>query len=220
MTVLVFGFEPFREFDENPSGLIAERLDGRNASGQEVVGRTLPVDYSAVEGEVLSAIRATMPSLILGFGLAAGRDKVTPEKVAINYVGSKMKDNSGRVLEGARISAGQPDAFFTDLPVEKLVNELNRESIPASLSLSAGGHLCNFAMFVCLREARKSGFGAGFVHLPCHAEWVASRGKQFPSLPFDTLVHAAELSVEFLQRGGSNRRRRHPPVAQAGRSRK
>jgi pyroglutamyl-peptidase len=200
MTVLLFGFDPFLEFDENPSDLVVKRLHGRTLAGQAVVGRTLPVDYSAIEGQILSAIEAARPALLVGFGLAAGREKVSPEKVAVNYISSKMKDNSGRILEGVPIAAGQPDAFFSNLPVEGLVRELNGQMIPASLSLSAAGYICNYTMYVSLREAKRSGFRAGFIHLPCHAEWVARTGKQFPSLPLETILRAAEVSVSYFVR--------------------
>ncbi len=200
MTVLIFGFEPFLEFDENPSDLVVRSLQGRTMAGHNVVVRTLPVDYSTIEGQILSGIEAARPALVIGFGLAAGRDKVTPEKVAVNYVNSKTKDNSGQSLEGAPIAAGQPDAIFSNLPVEALVSELNKKEIPASLSLSAGAYLCNYAMYVSLREAKRLGFGSGFIHLPCHAEWVARSGKQLPSLPLDTLLRAAEVSVSYLLR--------------------
>ncbi|MGD1055485.1 MAG: pyrrolidone-carboxylate peptidase, partial [Nitrososphaerales archaeon] len=45
MTVVLFGFGPFLEFDENPSDLVVKRLHGRTIAGHTVVGRTLPVDY-------------------------------------------------------------------------------------------------------------------------------------------------------------------------------
>ena len=198
MAVLLLGFEPFLEFDENPTALIVTRLHGSRIEGHSVVGVTLPVDYSRIQGRVAESVESAKPSLILGFGLSAGRDKITPEKVALNYINSKTKDNSGKTLEGVPISAGQPDAIFTNIPVEGLVSELNRESIPAALSLSAGGYLCNLAMYVSLLEAKRVGARAGFIHVPCHAEWVARSGKQFPSLPIDTIRRAAEISVSYV----------------------
>ena len=198
MTVLVFGFEPFLDYDENPSDLVAKSLHGRTMAGHQVVGRTLPVEYSLLEGAILSGIGAARPDIVIGFGLAAGRDRVTPEKVALNYVNSKSKDNSGKAVEGAPIARGQPDAYFTSIPVEGLVEELNRNSVPASLSLSAGAYLCNYAMYLILREGKARGFEGGFVHLPCHSEWVARTGKQVPSLPLDTILRGAEVSVSYL----------------------
>jgi len=198
LTVLLFGFEGFLEYDENPTDVVVRRLHGRTRAGHHIVGQTLPVDYSRIRKKIVSSIEAARPSLVVTFGLAAGRDKITPEKVAVNYVNSKSKDNAGRSLEGVAIEEGMPDALFATIPVEALVAELNGKSIPASLSLSAGAYLCNFAMYVALMEARKLGFRSGLIHVPCHAEWVARTGKQLPSLPLDTIARAAEVSVSFL----------------------
>ncbi|HYB75679.1 MAG TPA: hypothetical protein VEC08_01845, partial [Nitrososphaerales archaeon] len=170
----------------------------RKIAGHDVVGQILPVDYSLVKPKILSSIYAAKPSLVITFGLAAGRDKITPEKVAVNYVSSKSIDNSGRRLEGVAVEEGQPDALFANIPVEALVAELNRKAIPASLSLSAGAYLCNFVMYVNLLEARRLGFRSGLIHVPCHAEWIAKTGKRLPSLPLETIANAAETSVSFL----------------------
>jgi pyroglutamyl-peptidase len=193
----VFGFEPFLEFDENPSGLIASRLDGKIIYGQNVVSKILHVDYSLVESEISAAISATRPLLVVGFGLAANRTKVTPEKIAINYRYSNEPDNTGKNIGGAPIAAGGPDGLFTNLPVEGLVDHLNKEGVPSSLSTTGGAYLCNNAMFCIVKEARNKGFGGGFIHVPCHSEWVARKNKSYASLPIETLIKAAELSLAY-----------------------
>jgi pyroglutamyl-peptidase len=208
LAVLVLGFDPFLGFDENPSDLVARRLDGETIAGHRITGKTLSVSYSKIERQILSAIDSAKPDLVIGFGLAAGRDKITPEKVAINYINSKKKDNSGRRLDGVVIDRGQPDGLFSSLPVEGLVDALNRHGIPSSLSLSAGAYLCNNTMFLTLREATKRGFVGGFIHVPCHAEWVARKGSQFPSLPIATIEAAARLSVSYCLRHSAKRPRK------------
>jgi pyroglutamyl-peptidase len=198
MTVLLTGFPPFLEFDENPSSLVTGRLAGKTVGGHPVVATTVPVDYAGVEKALLEEIDAVDPSLVLGFGLAAGRDKVTPEKVAINYLSSKQEDNSGARRSGEPIDLEEEDALFSRIPVEDLVEELNRSGVPSSMSLSAGSYICNQAMFIMLREAKRRGFSAGFIHLPAHSEWVSRKGRQLPSLPLETLCRAGEVSLSFL----------------------
>lgn len=197
MGALVFGFSPFLEYDENPSDLLARGLNGKRINGAAVTGVTLPVEYSRVGDALMSAIDKAHPTVVLGFGLAAGRSKVTPEKLAVNYLSSKKTDNAGTQMSGERIDPREADAYFTPLPVEGLVDELNKRGVPASLSLSAGTYICNQAMFISIREGRKLGFPAGFVHLPAHTEWVASKGKELPSLPLDTIRQAAEVSLNY-----------------------
>jgi pyroglutamyl-peptidase len=202
MPVLVFGFEPFLEFDENPTQLLVRHLQGMNIEGERVTGVVLPVDHQDVVPRLTTVLRKSKPGLALGFGLASGREKVTPEKIAVNYRAAEKADNSGRRMAGAPIDRGGPDGLFTNLPVEGLVAHLNENGIPSSLSLSAGSYICNTAMYVVVREARRRGFAGGFVHVPCHSEWVARKKKHLPSLPLDTLIRGAELSISYCLRNG------------------
>ena len=198
MSILIFGFEPFLEFDENPSQLIVNRLEGTYVSGHDISGVVLPVDYSQIEERIVSAIRRVRPSLAVGFGLAPGREKFTPEKIAVNYRSAYDPDNTGRIMNGTPIDPSQPDGIFTNLPVENLVEKLNNRGIPSLVSLSAGAYLCNNAMFVIVREARKHGFGGGFIHIPCHSEWIArNKKKDHASLPFDTILEASVQSLTY-----------------------
>jgi len=198
LTVVIFGYEPFLEFKENPSGLIAKSLDGREIAGHRVKGLTLPVEYSRLEELIVAALNREKPVLALGLGLAAGRNAVTPEKIAINYKHATEPDNTGKIVLAEKIDAAQPDGLFANFPVEGLVEELNHRGVPSSLSLSAGAYLCNNAMFLIVREARRAGFSGGFIHIPCHAEYVAREKKNLPSLPLSTIEKGVEISIDYI----------------------
>jgi pyroglutamyl-peptidase len=200
MSILVFGFEPFLEFDENPTQLLAERLDARTFKGERVTGIVLPVHFKRTEGSIMRAIDSVKPRLAIAFGLAAGRQKIMPEKIAVNHRSAERGDKAGRKTAGSMIDLSGPDGLFTNLPVEGLVASLNRHGIPASLSLSAGSYVCNTAMFVIVREARSRGFSGGFVHVPCHSEWIAKKKRQMPSLPLQTLQRGAEHCITYCLR--------------------
>jgi pyroglutamyl-peptidase len=198
LTVIIFGYEPFLEFKENPSGLIAQSLNGREIAGHRVKGITLPVEYSRIEEIIVDTLNREKPTLALGLGLAASRNVVTPEKIAVNYKHDKEPDNTGKIILAEEIDPTQPDGLFANFPVEGLVEELNRRGVPSSLSLSAGAYLCNNAMFVIVREARRAGFSGGFIHIPCHAEYVAREQKNLPSLPLSTIERGVEISIEYI----------------------
>jgi pyroglutamyl-peptidase len=197
LAVVVFGFEPFLEFDENPTELVVRHLDGKTIGGERLTAKVLPVDYARVERTILDAIEQAKPKLVIGFGLAQNREKITPEKIAVNYRFSGEPDNAGRKVGGARIDESEPDGVFSNLPVERLTDSLNEAGIPAAVSFTAGAYLCNNAMFVIVREARKQGFLGGFVHVPCHSEWVSKKGRATASLPIATIAKAAEHSVIY-----------------------
>ncbi len=212
--MLLFGFEPFLEFSENPSQLVVESLGGRKLdSGEVIKSVVLPVAYDLIEEKIMQELRRETPRLALGVGVASGRNKVTPEKIAVNYRRTAKPDNSGKVLAGERIDPAGPDGIFSNLDVEGLVKVLNGDGIPAQLSLSADSYLCNNAMFVIVREASKRSFGGGFIHIPIHSEYVASRGQDAAlsvdtaSLPLVILKRAIERSVIYYlsdPRGSQN----------------
>jgi pyroglutamyl-peptidase len=206
MSVLVLGFEPFLDFDENPTELVVKDLDGKIIEGERVTGVVLPVDYDLVESKILGAIERTKPKLVIGFGLAQKRERITPEKIAVNYRLADEPDNAGRKMGGVRIDGSEPDGIFSSLPVESLVSSLNSVGIPASVSLSAGAYLCNDAMFVIVREAARRGFSGGFVHVPCHSEWVSRKNRQLPSLPLAMIAKAAEHSTAYCLRSLATRK--------------
>jgi len=198
MSVVVFGYEPFLEYKENPSGLIAQSLNGHQIADHRIIGITLPVDYSRLEELIVAALNREKPVLALGLGLAAGRNVITPEKIAINFKHATKPDNTEKTILAEKIDTTQPDGLFANLPVEGLVEELNNHGIPASLSLSAGAYLCNNAMFLIVREALKAGFDGGFIHIPCHAEYVAKEQKNLPCLPLAVMENGVEISIEYL----------------------
>ena len=58
------GFGPFVDVEENPSGLLVERLDGRALGGLAVHGRVLPVTFDGV-GPAYAEGLAELPGVCL-----------------------------------------------------------------------------------------------------------------------------------------------------------
>ncbi len=198
--VQLFGFEPFGEYNENPSRVICMRLNQNKIGHYGVESTVLPVDYSVVEDIIVDQLGRRHPTLALGIGLAAGRSVVCVEKVALNYRDPTLRDNRGAAPAAQLIDPEGPDAIKTNLDAESLVADLRRAGIPAKVSLSAGAYLCNNAMYVICREARRHGFLGGFVHVPCHEELVANLGRDTPSMNMATMVRAVELIIKSTLR--------------------
>lgn len=167
--VLVTGFEPWGEHAANPSQLIAERLGG-------VV---LPVSYARATDALRAAIDERDPELVIAFGLAETRDKVSVERFAHNLDEASTTDNDAANGTGAEIDPAGPLALRSSLPVDAIVAALNDAGIPAEVSRDAGGFLCNH-VFYRLLQVREG----GFVHVP-----------PLDVLPEDELLRAAELVV-------------------------
>ncbi|MGC8515752.1 MAG: pyroglutamyl-peptidase I [Thermoplasmata archaeon] len=195
--VLITGFEPFLDFKTNPTQKMAKLLNKKERNGLLYAGRVLPVSYSETEDRLMEFIEEIKPELIIGMGLAPGRAKVSLEKIAINYKFSDEPDNSGRRGLGGKIDEKLEDGIFSLLNVEELYKFLNRSHIPTEISLTAGGYLCNYAMFVIVREARRLGIKGGFVHFPADTDLSTSLpNKSLPSMEMKTMVKAIEMIAQ------------------------
>lgn len=175
MTVLCTGYEPFGDHDENPSAMVAERLDGRTVAGHDVVGRVLPVEFDALHGELDALLDEHDPDVVVGMGLAGGRASVAVERVGINVADAvTVPDNAEADPENQRVDPAGPDAYLATLPVVDAVEALLDAGIPARVSNTAGTHCCNNHLYTTHRlldergDLADSGRGtpAGFVHLP------------------------------------------------------
>lgn len=187
--VLIFGFEPFLKFRENPSEKVAKTLNSKFIGGRKVIGRVLPVDYDRVEKRIVSEIERHRPAVVIGTGLAAGRPVLSIEKIALNYEYSEEPDNKGRKARGTPIDPASPDGMFSNIGPERLAAKLNKMGIPATVSLSAGAYLCNFAMFIIVRESVKRGFKGGFVHLPLDEQMATKEEhRHSPFMSLDSMV--------------------------------
>ena len=117
--LLLTGFEPFLDFPFNPSEVIAKELDGKMIGEYQVVGKVLPVEFSRSADELLYYFYQENPDVVICLGLAGGRDRITPERVAINC-NDGPKDNTGVVLVDQPIDATGGTAYFTSLPIRKM----------------------------------------------------------------------------------------------------
>lgn len=197
MNAILFGFGPFSKYRENPSRIIVEMLDGGDIDGINVRGVILPVTYSKVRDIVRREILKEKPDVSLGIGLAAGRIKITLEKIAVNYEYSTIPDEYGRKGRGKKIDPKGPDGIFTNLKIEKLVKILNSEKIPSEISLSAGGYICNLTMYTIMQNSLKIGKKGGFIHIPCHRELVASSNDlSCPFMELDTMLKAVKIVLK------------------------
>jgi len=186
MKVLVTGFEPFGGDTVNPSWEAVKLLPDQ-IGGADIIGLQVPVEYGHGGAVVTEAAGKIQPDLIVCTGLAAGRTKVTPELVAVNWRMADGPDNAGRSYHGVPIDRRGPAARMTSLPVMKLVEAVQAEEIPCALSLSAGAYVCNDVYWAVLERSESGGCPALFVHVPS-MEYVSS---QMCAHALETLIAAA-----------------------------
>ncbi|MYL69949.1 pyroglutamyl-peptidase I [Halobacillus litoralis] len=197
--LLLTGFEPFLNYSLNPTEEIARALDGETINNYTIVAKVLPVDYNKSGDQLVSLIEEVRPDSVLSLGLAAGRYKVTPERIAINCNESKEEDNEGNQPEGDLIDAEGADGLFSSLPIRTFVEVLNEKEYPAEVSNTAGTYLCNHVMYRGLNHFKKKNMEipSGFIHLPASHDLAVQHGN-LPSWSQEDLTSAVKEIILSL----------------------
>ncbi|MFE8701824.1 pyroglutamyl-peptidase I [Cytobacillus sp. FJAT-54145] len=197
--LLLTGFEPFLDHPINPTEKIVEQLKGKTIGNFEVIGELLPVDFEEGPKKILEVFHKHKPDAVISLGLAAGRQSITPERIAINCRDGEA-DNKGVALQDRPIVEQGADGYFSTLPVRSFVNTLKENGYPAEISNSAGTYLCNNVMYTILHEVKQSGdsIPAGFIHIPASHELVVRGKRNMPSWSDSDLLKAVELIIQSL----------------------
>lgn len=186
---------PFLDYTMNPTMQIVEALDGKVMDDYEIAGRILSVDFQQSAQQLQQHIAEVEPKIIISLGLAGGRFKITPERIAINVKDGEV-DNNGYTPVDESILDGGVDAYLTNLPIRNMVNRLHNEGYPAEISNTAGTYLCNNIMYEGLRYAQQhEGVLAGFIHIPASFELAIQHGK-IPGWNSQDLIASIEICIK------------------------
>lgn len=190
--ILLTGFEPFHNSVLNPSQEIIKRISHHSLVAKEV----LPVTFGEASLKLISLIDQHKPSVVIALGQAEGRREITPERIAINLDDARIPDNAGNSPKESPIVENGPDAYFTTLPIKSLVEKLNENGIPASISLSAGTFVCNHIFYAMQHHCAGKAIKSGFIHLPLMREQAG----EFPGLPtmqIEEMIRGIELVLDL-----------------------
>ena len=146
MKVLITGFDPFGGEAINPA-LEAVKLLPDTIAGAEVIKLEIPTVFRKSLEKIEEAIEAYGPDIVISIGQAGGRFGITPERVAINMDDARIKDNEGNQPLDITIYEDGEAAYFSNLPIKAMVNEMKINGIPASVSNTAGTFVCNHVMY-------------------------------------------------------------------------
>jgi pyroglutamyl-peptidase len=185
-TVMLTGFEPFLDHPINPSEQLVKALHGEVINGMKIEGRILPVDFKSAGDQIVRLYDELQPDVVISLGLAAGRNRITPERVAIN-INDAVPDNSGYRPVDEPIVVDGPAAYFSTLPIRRMIEAINESGMPADISNTAGTYLCNHVMYRMLYHIEQAGRStpSGFVHIPATHELAMH--KNYPSWSLDEL---------------------------------
>ena len=212
MKILVTGFEPFANEPINPAAEVAKRLV--KPEGADFEARILPVSFARVEEALRRAILESGADVVLSLGQAGPRREITPEKVGINFATTRssdgkrfMADDYGFSADDIPIVEDGPAAYFTNLPIRRMVAACNAAGVPCAVSYSAGTYVCNYTLYTLMRLAETdfAGLRADFIHLPYLPEQIERmRGSGVPvySMELSQMVKGVQAIVDDLAKGG------------------
>lgn len=169
MKILVSGFEPFGKDNNGANSSwdsvlkISDRIDDA-----EIIKVRLPVLYNESFERLKEAILLHNPDIVICVGQAEGRMGITPEYFALNEIRSSAPDNGGSVRVGTKAVDYRALGYITNLPIKNMVKTMQESGIPAYVSYSAGGYVCNALMCNLLyyRQRYNPDLYAGFIHVP------------------------------------------------------
>ncbi len=197
MKILLTGFDPFGGEKINPSWEAIKKAN-INIIGVDVFKLELPTEFIRSSLELKKMMEKIQPDAVLLFGQAGGRNNISIEKVAINFRNSKSPDNANFAPENEAISSEGADGYFSNLPIDLLVQRLKEANIPSSLSYTAGTFVCNNLFYSLMEYINNSDLKikGGFIHVPYIPEQVI--GKNLPSMSLELISSAVEVLAKTL----------------------
>lgn len=184
--ILMAGFEPFGQDKINPALEAVKILDGKQLNGGVIICCEVPVvRYKAVD-VVMEAVKKHQPDIVITIGQAAGREEITPERIAINIDDYRIPDNEGNQVIDEVIVDNGPAAYFSTLPIKAMVEALQQKNIPAQVSNTAGSFVCNHLFYGLQHLLVDTNITHGFVHIPLLPEQAIESNQ--PSMSLEMIV--------------------------------
>ena len=195
MKIIVTGFDPFGGETINPSIECVKALP--EIEGVELIRLELPTVFKESAKRLNEVINDVKPDAVLSVGQAGGRAGITMERIAINVDDARIPDNISQQPIDEEIQVEGEAAYFSTLPIKRIVKAIREAGISAEVSNSAGTFVCNHIMYQALFAAKKADkpFKAGFMHIPFIPEQTTDK----PSLSLEESTKALQIAIETIR---------------------
>ena len=196
MKVLITGFDPFGGEKINPAWEAVKGIKDI-IEGAKIIKLEIPTVFNKSIEKVKEAMELEKPDMVLCIGQAGGRYDKTVERVAINVDDARIEDNEGNQPIDIPVFEDGENAYFSNLPIKAMVEEIKGQGIPASISNSAGTFVCNHIMYGVLYHINKTykNMRGGFIHVPFINEQVLDKKNQ-PYMPVEHISKAIEAAIK------------------------
>lgn len=201
MKILVTGFEPFGGETINPASQVLQNLP-QTLAGEEILTLQVPTVFHLSAQVLEEALHRYQPDALLCLGQAGGRRDLTLERVGINLDDASLADNQGQQPIDQPIRADGQPAYFSNLPIKRMVAAIREAGLPASVSNTAGTFVCNHLLYQGLYLADKKfpQLHVGFMHLPYLPEQVLAK-PDLPAMSLPDISRGVIVALETLIEG-------------------
>ena len=198
MKILVTGFDPFGGEPINPAIESVKRLPD-NIAGAEIIKLEIPTVRKKSLEKIEKAINEHNPDVILSIGQAGGRFDISIERIGINLDDFRIPDNEGNQIIDEPVFPDGENSYFVKLPVKAMVQNVQKNNIPASVSYTAGTFVCNHVLYgvLYLIEKKYKGKKSGFIHIPFLPQQVVDK-RNMPSMELNTIVKGLTAAIEAI----------------------
>ncbi|KEJ89061.1 peptidase [Sulfitobacter donghicola DSW-25 = KCTC 12864 = JCM 14565] len=200
--MLVAGYGAWAKAEDNPAAQIVGELGKRDWAGCEVIGHVMPVHSDDLSASIQALLDKHQPDAWVGIGVSEAAI-IQTEMVGVNWRHFDVPDNSGAQVNLSPIISDGPVGYNATLPNAEMVNAMNAAGIPASVSFSAGTHLCNQMLYTTAHVIEKRGLQtlAGFIHVPQTPANIAKmqdRKRHSASMSLGMTTDAIAICIETL----------------------
>ena len=198
MKILVTGFDPFGGEPINPAIESVKKLPD-NIAGAKIIKLEIPTVRKKSLEKIEKAINEHNPDVILSIGQAGGRFDISIERVGINLDDFRIPDNEGNQIIDEPVFPDGENSYFVKLPVKAMVQNVQKNNIPASVSYTAGTFVCNHVLYgvLYLIEKKYEGKKSGFIHIPFLPQQVVDK-RNMPSMELNTIVKGLTAAIEAI----------------------
>ncbi|UXR63736.1 pyroglutamyl-peptidase I [Bdellovibrio bacteriovorus] len=196
--VLITGFLPFLGESLNPSQILLENIKRDLSLQDQIDTLLLPVSFQQAGALLLQQLKQGRYDVVLMLGQAGGRKRISLEQVALNWIETEKPDEDGFTPQRGPIASQSESAYFTALPLPQWQKLLEDQQIPAEISLSAGGYVCNHIYFQVSAAIHQQGLAtqACFIHVPYLPEQTVGKATGTPAMELDQMEKGIRLVLK------------------------
>lgn len=196
--ILITGFVQFLGEPTNPTHQILDQLRAETSVIETLL---LPVSFQQSWRLLEMKLALQEYDYVIMLGQAGGRECIEFERVGLNWVETNHPDEDGYTPKMGKIGSGR-DVHFSSFPVQEIVQELKAHNIPARVSLSAGGYVCNYLYYNCLQYLADSSLKtrACFIHVPYLPTQIVGKSSRTPFMALSIMMEAIKITIENLIR--------------------